>query len=213
MRDSHSWWAGRKVQTDDGEQGIILDRVRALRRLSRRQLARMILEKDYLEIVQWDDGKLELVHENYLLDPETHTWAPVVQLRPGHASPRRAVAVLGVAFACAVGAAGGDALSAGLPQTISSASSVFSVGQTDQTSPTGRGSRMATNSQLVPPGPSSTSCPEPPSPQPTSMPTSSPPTGPEPTGPVSFYKLRPNASPARIPRPPQPTGVTPARCG
>jgi len=48
MRDSHSWWAGRKVQTDDGEQGIILDRVRALRRLSRRQLARMILEKDYL---------------------------------------------------------------------------------------------------------------------------------------------------------------------
>ena len=76
-----------------------------------------------------------MVHENYLLDPETHTWAPVVQLRPGHASPRQAVAVLGVAFACAVGAAGGYALSAGLPQTISSASSVFSVGQTDQTSP------------------------------------------------------------------------------
>ena len=189
MRDSHSWWAGRKVQTDDGEQGIILDRVRALRRLSRRQLARMILEKDYLEIVQWDDGKLELVHENYLLDPETHTWAPVVQLRPGHASPRRAAAVLGGAFACAVGAAGGYALSAGLPQQmISSAQSVFSLGQADHTSPTGRGSGMAANSQPVPPRPSSTSCSEPPSPQPTSMPTSSPqPTGPEPTGPVSFY--------------------------
>ena len=214
MRDSHSWWAGRKVQTDDGEQGVILDRVRALRRLSRRRLARMILEKDYLEIVQWDDGKLELVHENYLLDPETHTWAPVVQLRPGHENPRRrAVAVLGVAFACAVGAAGGYALSAGLPQQMIYSGSVFSLGQADHTSPTGRGSRMATNSQPVAPGPRSTSCPEPLSPKPTSMPTSSPPTGPEPTGPVSFYKLRPNASPARIPRPPQPTGVTPARCG
>ena len=213
MRDSHSWWAGRKVQTDDGEQGVILDRVRALRRLSRRQLARMILEKDYLEIVQWDNGKLELVHENYLLDPETHTWAPVVQLRPGHASPRRrAVAVLGVAFACAVGAAGGYALSAGLPQQMISSGSVFSLGQADHTSPTGRGSGMATNSQPVAPGPSSTSCPQPLSPKPTSMPTSSRPTGPKPTGPVSFYKPRPNASPESISRPPQPTGVTPERC-
>jgi hypothetical protein len=108
MHRSESWWAGRHVRTDDGEQGIILDRARALRRLSRRQLARMILEKDYLEVVKWDDGKVELVHESYLLDPETHTWAPVVQLRPGHPRPRLAVAAAGVAIASAAGAAGGS---------------------------------------------------------------------------------------------------------
>ena len=151
MRDSRSWWAGRHVQTDDGELGIILDRARALRRLSRRRLARMILEKDYLEIVQWDDGKLELVHENYLLDKQTHTWAPVVQLRPGRPSPRRAVAALGIAFASAVGAAGGYALSAGLPQQVISASSVFASGQADQTSTTGGSSAMAPGSHHVPP--------------------------------------------------------------
>ena len=214
MRDRNSWWAGRKVQTDDGEQGIVLDRVRTLRRLSRRQLARMILEKDYLEIVQWDDGKLELVHENYLLDPGTHIWAQVIQLRPGHRSPRRAVAALGVAFASAVGAAGVYALSATLPQqVILSASSVFASGQAGQTSPTDGSSRMATSSRHVPPRPSSTACPEPASPQPTSTPTSSPqPTGPEPTGPVSFYRPRASGSRKTIPRSSQPTGVTPARC-
>ena len=212
MRDSDSWWAGRHVQTDDGEQGIVLDRTRALRRLSRRQLTRMILEKDYLEVVQWDDGKLELVHENYLLDPETHTWAPVVQLRPGHRRPRLAVAALGVAFASAAGAAGGYALAAGLPQqVISSASSAISPSQENRTSPTGGGRGLATNSQHVPPPPGATACPASSGPPPTSpQPTSPRPTSPRPS-PTSSEPSPPPTSPQPSPTstPPSPPPTSP----
>jgi hypothetical protein len=219
MRGSESWWAGRHVQTDDGEQGIILDRARALRRLSRRQLARMILEKDYLEVVKWDDGKLELVHENYLLDPETHTWAPVVQLRPGHPGPRLAAAALGVAFASAAGAAGGYALSVGLPQqVISSASSAISPSQEHRTSPTGGSSGLATNSQHVPSPSGSTACPvpsgsQPTSPQPTSLPSTSPRPSPRPTTPLTSPTTSPPSpqpSPTISPPSPPPTSPQPS---
>jgi hypothetical protein len=73
---SRNWWAGRRVLTPDGERGTVLDRNK-VRGCRRRKLAKMILAKDYLQLVQWDDGRLELVSEEYLLDPDTHTSDPV----------------------------------------------------------------------------------------------------------------------------------------
>jgi hypothetical protein len=66
-----SYWVGRFIHTDDGEHGRVLDR-KILRRLSRRQLVELIEAKD-VELVAWDeDGRLELVAEEYLADEGTH---------------------------------------------------------------------------------------------------------------------------------------------
>jgi hypothetical protein len=174
MRDSRSWWTGRRVLTCDGERGTVLhrDKVRGYRR---RRLAGLILAKDYLQLVRWDDGKLELVHEDYLLDANfTHTADPVTfdpadwersriaitwepDPRPGRwravaallAITRKwhAVAALWIVFAGAAGGAGGYALSVGQPQhVIASAVSFISR----QVSPPGGSTRPAISSLQEP---------------------------------------------------------------